>query len=222
MKLPKITFSIFSLVVANLIPLAGVFLFGWDAAVIVLLYWAENLVIGFYNILKMTFLKVYSRASILETLFAIPFFCLHYGAFCAVHGYLLLVLFNLGDGASSFVPKETWPGPFVFLQMLASVVTSLWQTHPPGMEWSVVCLFLSHGLSFKQNYLGKKEYTSFTTAKLLIQPYKRIIILHVAVIAGALPIMMCGSPVPLLCILVLLKTGMDIFLHMKEHRIDSP
>ncbi|MFZ2399645.1 MAG: DUF6498-containing protein [Smithella sp.] len=49
------------------------------------------------------------------------------------------------------------------------------------MEWSVACLFLSYGFSFMQNYLGKKEYTSYTAMKLLIQPYKRIFILHLTV-----------------------------------------
>jgi len=210
--------SIIGLVVANLIPLAGVFLVGWDASVIVLLYWAENLVIGFYNILKMAALRFYARAPILDELFAIPFFCLHYGTFCAVHGYLLIVLFNMADGAASFVPKQTGAGPLVPLQMLVSIITSLWQVRPPGMEWSVACLFLSHGFSFMQNYLGKKEYTSFTAMKLLIQPYKRIFILHLTVVAGAVPIMMYGSPVVLLCALVLFKICMDIFLHIKERR----
>lgn len=219
MKLPKMSSSIISLVAANLIPLGGVFFLGWDASVIVLLYWAENLVIGFYNILKITVLKFYSRATILEELFTIPFFCLHYGAFCAVHGYLLIVLFNLADGTGSLVLKQTWPGPLVLLQMLVSVINSLWQIRPPGMEWTVAVLFLSHGFSFMQNYLGKKEYSSFTAMKLLIQPYKRILILHLTVIAGAVPIMMYGSPVLLLCALVLFKIGMDILLHMKERHL---
>ncbi len=30
--------------------------------------------------------------------------------------------------------------------------------------------------------------------------------------------MMLGSPVPLLCILVFLKIGMDVWLHIKSHR----
>lgn len=221
MKLPKISSSIIALVVANLIPLGGVFFLGWDASIIVLLYWAENLVIGFYNILKIAVLKFYSRATILDELFAIPFFCFHYGAFCAVHGYLLMVLFHMADGPASLIPKQTGAGPLAFLQILVSVIISLWQARPPGMAWTIAVLFLSHGFSFIQNYLGKKEYNSFNAMKLLIQPYKRILILHLTVIAGAVPIMMHGSPVVLLCALVLFKTGVDIFLHMKERNVDT-
>ena len=120
----------------------------------------------------------------------------------------------------SCFPKEAWPGPLVFMQLLFSVAGSLWRNHPAGMEWPVIGLFVSHGISFVQNYLMKKEYASLTIAKLMNQPYKRIVILHVAIIAGGVPIMMVGSPVPLMCILMLLKVCMDIYLHNKEHRIE--
>ena len=219
MKLPKISSSIIGLIIANIIPLGGVFFLGWDASVIVLLYWAENLVIGFYNILKIVALRFYSRASILDELFTIPFFCLHYGAFCAVHGYLLMVLFHMADGPASLIPKQTGAGPLAFIQILVSVIISLWRARPPGMEWTIAVLFLSHGFSFIQNYLGKKEYNSFTAMKLLIQPYKRIFILHLTVVAGAVLIKMCGSPIALLCALVLFKICVDVFLHIKERNL---
>ena len=116
-------------------------------------------------------------------------------------------------------PKDVWPGPLVFLQQLVSVITRLWQNHPEGMEWPVIALFVSHGVSFVQNYLGKREYVHSTADQLMKQPYKRIVILHVAIIAGGVPIMMLGSPIPLLCILVLLKVGLDVVLHVREHRV---
>lgn len=40
------------LLAANVIPLWGVLVLRWDAFLIVLLYWAENLAVGFYNVLK--------------------------------------------------------------------------------------------------------------------------------------------------------------------------
>ncbi len=42
-----------ALIAANTIPLFGVFIFGWDVFDILLIYWLESGVIGFYNILKM-------------------------------------------------------------------------------------------------------------------------------------------------------------------------
>ena len=75
-----------ALIAANLIPLAGVLVFNWDASLIILLYWIENLIIGFSNILKMAFLPVEHPIVYLVRPFPILFFCIHYGGFCAVHG----------------------------------------------------------------------------------------------------------------------------------------
>ena len=83
-------------------------------------------------------------------------------------------------------------------------------------------LMVSHGISFVHNYILQKEYVSFTIKKLMNQPYKRIVLLHVAIIAGGVPIMLLDSPIPLLCILVLLKIFIDIRLHTKSHEIDTP
>jgi len=41
------------LVAANLLPLLGVLLWGWSTFSVVVLYWLENLMVGFINILKM-------------------------------------------------------------------------------------------------------------------------------------------------------------------------
>ena len=38
------------LVAANLVPLAGVLFWGWQVKQVVFLYWAENIVIGLFNL----------------------------------------------------------------------------------------------------------------------------------------------------------------------------
>ena len=38
------------LVMANLVPLAGVLLWGWDVFLILLLFWGENVIIGIFGI----------------------------------------------------------------------------------------------------------------------------------------------------------------------------
>jgi len=43
---------------ANAIPLLGVLFFEWDAFGIVLLYWSENVAVGFYNVLKIALVKM--------------------------------------------------------------------------------------------------------------------------------------------------------------------
>ena len=96
MKLPKKYASnipLMALTAANVLPLFGALFWGWEAFNIVLLYWAENLAVGFYNILKIAFAKVSHPAEHLGKLFLIPFFTVHYGGFTAVHGVFVLAMF---------------------------------------------------------------------------------------------------------------------------------
>lgn len=214
----KTSLSIQALTVANLLPLLGVVFLGWDAAAIVLLYWIENLIIGFSNILMMILVKVDSPGRQLQKLFMIPFFCIHFGGFCAVHGFFLLVFFKIGSDSEILGSGQPWLGPLVFLQLLFSVVKQLWQSRPPGLEWPVLGLVVSHGLSFVKNFLFGQEYLTLKINDIMMRPYKRIVLMHVAIIAGGMLIMMLGSPVALLCVLIFLKIAMDIWLQAKSHR----
>jgi hypothetical protein len=210
--------SITALMVANLVPLIGVVFLGWDAAAIVLLYWLENLIIGFFNILRMLLVKVESRSRQFQKLFMVPFFCVHFGGFCAVHGVFLLVFFKIGSPDDAMADSGAWLGPFIFLQLLYGVVMQLWHSRPPGLEWPAVGLFVSHGISFIKNFINGQQYLSLKMKDIMMRPYKRIILMHVAIIIGGVLIMKLGSPLALLCVLILLKIGLDIWLHVKSYR----
>lgn len=220
-QLPKPSLSIVALTVANLVPLVGVLFLGWDAAAIVLLYWIENLIVGFFNILRMLLVKVESRSKLLQKLFMIPFFCVHFGGFCAVHGFFLLAFFKIGSPDEAMAPNDVWLGPFIFLQLLYSVVMQLWHSRPSGLEWPAVGLFVSHGISFITNFINGQQYLAQKMGDIMMRPYKRIVLMHVAIIVGGLLVMKLGSPVALLCVLIFLKIGMDIWLHAKSHRAAS-
>jgi hypothetical protein len=151
----------------------------------------------------------------------IPFFCVHFGGFCAVHGFFLLTFFKIGSAEEALSPASPWMGPLIFLQLLYSVVMQLWLSRPPGLEWPVLGLALSHGLSFVKNFLLGQEYLALKINEIMMRPYKRIVLMHVAIIAGGVFVMKLGSPVGLLCVLIFLKIGMDIWLHAKSHRSAS-
>jgi hypothetical protein len=199
-----------ALTAANLMPLAGVLFLGWDAGAIVLLAWSENLIVGFYAVLKIALLKVEKPAHHLVKLFFILFFCMHFGLFCAVHGSFILHFFTLGGGAPSSLGGD-WPFPL-------DVIVQAWHRRLPGMEWQVLCLFLSHGVSFVQNYLLGKERASSNIMQVMVQPYGRMVLMHVAVIGGAFAAIWLSSPVPALFVLVGLKLMVDIALHRWSHR----
>lgn len=218
--------SIILLVLVNCIPVAGVSMLEWKARDILFIYWIENLVIGFYNVLRMALVRSPSSGARLGKIFMILFFCFHFGIFCGGHGLFLLMLTSMTEGGSmnhmaSIFPHDGGAGPLVFIYMLIGVVGSIFALQPEGMLWVTVGLFASHGVSFVHNYIVREEYTHLTVSTLMRRPYSRIVLLHVAIIAGAVPTMMLGSPIGLLYVLVALKIGIDIYLHNKSHEAAS-
>lgn len=208
--------SVVSLLAANAVPLFGVLFLKWDAFYIVLLYWAENLVIGFYNILKIAFVKVAQPIENLGKLFMIPFFMIHYGGFTAIHGFFVLAIFGKDEHGAP-VGNESWPCFFVFLQILLNIISYIIQIIPVAVKLAVLLLFVSHGVSFVYNYLYKGEYTRIKGQTLMGQPYARIFIMHIAIIFGGFLTMTLGSPAGLLIILIGLKTIIDVKMHLREH-----
>jgi len=211
-----------ALFAANSIPLFGVLLFRWDAFLIVLLYWSENLAIGFYNILKMAFASVPRSAkepriaAHLSKLFLIPFFIIHYGGFTAGHGFFILAMFKKGEGGD-IMEGDAWPCFLVFVQLLFNVIRQVYSVIPANMRFVILALFVSHGVSFVYNYLLKREYATANLQMLMFRPYGRVVVMHIAVLGGAFLMIAIGSPVALLIALVILKTILDAALHLREH-----
>lgn len=207
--------STISLVAANLVPLAGVIFFGWDAAALLLLYWAENLVIGFYTLLRIALASVGTASSgaHLAKLFLIPFFCVHFGAFCAVHGIFVQGFFYPDakfDGLAL-------PGPLIIVGWGVSVVRNLAGNLPTGALLALASLFISHGTSFVENYLLRGEYRTADPGAQMARPYGRVVVLHVTIIVGAFAVMLLGTPVALVAVLVIIKLCMDLHLHRRSH-----
>lgn len=197
---PREPFSIFSLsslalIAANLMPLAGVLLFGWDLASVMVLFWAESGAIAFYTVLKM--IVVGKLAAVLS----VPFFIGHFGGFMAGH-FLLIYSFFIG---------RMLPGP------QPGAGQSLRQIFIPLLT-SIAGLFISHGISFVTNFIGRREYTVATMKDLMTAPYNRIVVMQLALIFGGWIIILTKSPVGALVLLIVLKTAFDLSAHRKERQ----
>jgi hypothetical protein len=183
-----------ALVAANMVPLVGVLFLGWDLSSVMVLFWAESAVIAFYTALKMAFVGS------IGAFFSIPFFVGHFGAFMAIHFLLIYMLFIRGTGAA--------PEPAV-LETLRVIFTPLWI--------SIAALFISHGISFVTNFIGRREYAATTMAALMTAPYNRIIVMQLALIFGGWIILLMKTPLPALAVLILVKTALDFSAHRTEH-----
>jgi len=204
------------LVLANLLPLYGVLWGDWDAGLLIVLYWAENLIIGFYSLLKILLAKG-SLGALIGNLFMGFFFCLHYGGFVGVHGMFLMEFVPLSEDKLE-MGNLTWPGHLVFLEMLSRVVNYLFSHMTPMMEIAFLVLFISHGISFVFNYLLRQEFRYTTAKNMMGSPYARIVVMHITLIVGAAFAAGMGSPLPLLVVMVLMKIGMDVGLHLWSHK----
>ena len=86
------------------------------------------------------------------------------------------------------------------------------------MKFAILALFISHGVSFIYNYLMKGEYTKAKSQNLMTAPYSRIVVLHITIVFGGFLTMILGSPAALLVLLVVLKTIVDVNLHLRGHK----
>ena len=183
---------------------------GWDVGALVVFYWSENLVIGAYNLLKM------AAVAGPKAIFPGTFFLIHYGGFCAVHGFFILAML-LDESAS--LGEATWPLFLVFVQLLLQVIDRVLAQAPPAWLLAFLGLLITHGYSFVTNFLAGGERERATIPSLMAAPYRRIVVLHVAVIAGGFGVAALGEPLVLLIALVALKTVADLALHRREHRV---
>jgi hypothetical protein len=208
-----------ALVAANLLPIYGVVFFGWDAFNIIMLYWAENLVIGFYNILKMAIAITVKPSKNLGKLNVIPFFIVHYGIFVSVHGMLVVGIFGRDKGGAFFnAPHSDLPCVLDFAWLFVDIIWRCWNTVSKDMKYAIGSLFLSHGVSFVRNYLIAGEYLTSEPETLMAQPYPRVIVTHISILAGAFLTSMIGSPIGVLIVLIALKTFLDAKFHLRQHQ----
>lgn len=193
--------SVIVLVLANLIPLGGVLFSGWQVFPIMFLFWLENVVVGVFNALKML-LAGGPGSSAGVKLFLVPFFTVHYGVFTLVHGVFVFAMFGADWRAGG-------GGPFPNFERVQEVVT---QQH---LVWAVLGLVASHGFSFATNYVLNGTYRTAILPLLMMQPYGRIVVLHLAILGGGFLVMLMGKPVVGLALLIALKIGLDVMAHAK-------
>jgi hypothetical protein len=180
----KNNISIIALIVANSLPLAGVIWLDWAVFDVLILYWAENVVIGIINVMRMN--KCLSSSKL--GYFIIPFFIVHYGMFCFGHYSAVVMMFDRGQ----------------------------WHA---GLWVAIGAIALSHLISYAVNFVARGEYQRTNIIAVMMRPYGRIIVLHISIIAGGFLVMALGNPFWMLPVLVVVKTVIDLRMHIAERRV---
>ena len=185
--------SVLALVAANLVVLAGALFYQWDLGRVLVLYWAESAIIGFFNLCK---IGVVGRWA---ALLAGPFFAGHFGGFMAAH-FLFLHAFFV-QGPSGFSGSTD-------LQEVAALFAGLWP--------ALLVLFCSHAFSFFYNFLGRKEYEGRTVGQQMHEPYSRIVFMHLVLIFGGALVMVLGDATPVLLAIICVKIAVDVRAHLRQ------
>jgi hypothetical protein len=206
--------SLWVLVAINLLPVAGVAFWGWRVHEIVFLYWIENLVIGAVNVLRMRIAVPDNLSSLAKRGVAptdgemfmgkavlIGFFIVHYGAFCYGHGTFLAGFFPAGPGAG---------------RELGGVLRSM--LLQPSTLVAITGIVLSHAYSYFHNYIGRGEYLRADLGKMMFRPYKRIVVTHLFIFAGAFAMAGLGSPVAAMVAFIGIKIAIDAYSHRQERK----
>jgi len=184
-----------ALIAANLIPVAGSVFLGWNLSDVMVLYWAESAIVGFFNVCKIIVIGRWAA------LFAAPFFIGHFGGFMAVHFLFIYTIF--------VEPSQTGVSASGDLAQVAALFSGLWP--------ALLALFASHAFSFFVNFMGRREYAGRKVNDQMGEPYGRIIFMHLVLIFGGGLAMVLGNPAPVILIVIALKIFFDVKAHLKQH-----
>ena len=186
--------SALSLIIANLITIVLAVYEGWNLQELMVIYWSQSVIIGYFSIRRMLDLKQFSTENFTSNGVRPPenektkrntatFFAFHYGAFHA--GYLMFLM----------VSEHKFQGSWLVLFIC------------------VVVFYLNHRYSYVHNK-ELDENRKPNIGIIMFFPYARILPMHLTIVAGG-----AFGPTTTWALLLFLgmKTFADVIMHKIEH-----
>jgi hypothetical protein len=173
----------------------GVLFAGWSPLVVLALYWAENVAIGAFNVLRL--LVAGTRAGQpAGALFSAGFFIVHYGLFTLVHGVFVVAIFarDVDLGAGLAAPLGVLAGT-LFADRVSSLALFALAAGAAADTW---------------RWIASDESRTLKLDKVMAAPYGRVVVLHVALIGGGFLVQLLGAPAVAVLLLVALKLWFDL------------
>lgn len=170
----------------DLFPIVGVLVFGWNAVPLVMLYWMENIIAGVLTVPRIFISGAsYGVAGLVAGVFLSVFFVFHYGLFCAVHGTFLMAFIAMGEGTLGTEPP-------IMMDVWAMFQFGL--TSGTHVAWFVYAIIAFQLLVLISDFVIKGEWKTSNPMAEMFAPYGRIIVLHIAIFAGAGALFLLGQP----------------------------
>ncbi len=228
-----------TLVLANLIPIFGVILYGWKVLDVVIFYWLETIIIGFFNVIKINMCQGKPPENDEEAAKAMgPFF-----EWAHEQGKK-----NKAENQTDFNSTKNDLGTagktfisvfflfhynfFIFVQffLIMGVISpssgnmdlfgtlKFIQENTDYLFLGILGIIFSHAFSLYMNFYKGEEYIHTNPGIQMFKPYVRIFIQQFVVILGAMFVLLFNSPMPLLILLVALKIIIDLVAHNISHK----
>ncbi|NOX16999.1 MAG: hypothetical protein GXO87_01800 [Chlorobi bacterium] len=187
--------SAWVLLLSNLITIAIAVIQKWDLAPLLIIYWAQSVIIGISNWRRILNLRQFSTKNFTINKVSVDptqktkrrvawFFLFHYGFFHFVY--------------------------FIFISaMIPTLSNFVWM----GIAVGILIFAINHYYSYKHN-LERDSARVPNIGTLMFFPYARILPMHLTIIFGGA--FSKGSTISLL-IFLSLKTGADLIMHWVEH-----
>ena len=184
-----------SLLAANGVTILLALLQDWNLSTVLGVYWFQSVAIGFFTLVRLLAVPAGDGGlSRLPSLLLAAFFAVHYGLFHLVYLVFLTGFFLAG---------------------------SVGDVDVPGITLGCAVFLVNHLVSF----LWYRPREEAAPAAIFAEPYARILPMHLTIIGGGFASAMlpgaAGTRLVLLLFL-LLKTGVDVAAHLKNHAGAAP
>ncbi len=191
--------SVLVLVISNILTIFFAVYEGWSLATLMIIYWAQSVIIGVFTFIKIITLKNFSTENFKindqpvgptkgTKYFTAFFFLFHYGMFHFVYLIFLLV---------SIISQKQ-----ISILIVLTVLVSI------GV------FFINHLFSFLYNKEQDSQKIK-NIGTIMFFPYARILPMHLTIVFGFFLVQSTAG----LVFFMVLKTIADVIMHMVEHKV---
>lgn len=203
----KLTQADIYLIVANLLPVYGVWVLGWNAIEVFIVYAMETLIVGMLTVLKLSIASASGNNSNdwyvgdkkvkQPGILFIFFFIVHYGIFAAVQTSIFSESANINPPGSgllyfffhwyNFINKD------IAIMLFGFIVSWLARSFIP--------------------FIVNREYKTASMMRLMFQPYGRIFIQQLTVLLGSMFLVLGGGGKIFILIFAFVKIFVEVYMN---------
>lgn len=167
------------IIIANLIPVYGVWFLGWSAIEVFTVYALETLIVGILTVVKLIIATFYKRWDTWNNngqitrqsgIFFLLFFIAHFGIFAAVQTTIF-------SQVAGITPPNSGPMHFFF---------HWWEYINEDIAWMLGGFVISYLARDLIPFLVRQDYKNVSMMRLMFQPYGRVLIQQFTVILGSM------------------------------------